>query len=297
MSQTALARPEPTPSIDKLRAEMEAAKRYVDSGLLPSGIRTPQQALTIMAVGRELGIAPTYALRNIHVIEGKPTCSAELLIALVRRAYGQGAIRVRDATSDSCTVEYREQGWDGISRLSFSLDDAKRAGLAAKPMWTKYPRAMLRSRAVSEAVRTAFPECIAGLYTPDELGASVRVDASGAVVFDDVAEDRPRLEAVDSPPKSRLRRWNDAWHAIVDGTWLDDEDHRHEFIRDWTEHRRSVERRTASLSEFLATATEDEAIALLDHVTQLSEAERARAHNPHPEPDFGPDPDAGTEPF
>jgi hypothetical protein len=38
---------------------------------------------------------------------------------------------------------------------------------------------MLRSRAVSEAVRTAFPECIANLYTAEEMGADVTVTESG----------------------------------------------------------------------------------------------------------------------
>jgi hypothetical protein len=47
---------------------------------------------------------------------------------------------------------------------------------------------MLRSRAVSETVRTAFPECIANLYTPEEMGADVTVTDDGGV------------EIVDAPP-------------------------------------------------------------------------------------------------
>lgn len=198
----ALAKPDATLTIDTLRAQMEAAKRFVDSGLLPSAIKTPQQALTIMQMGRELGIPPTYALRNIHVINGKPVAAAELLMALVRRTYGQAAIRVKESSNDACTVEYREQGWDGVSSLTFSIEDAKRAKLDSKDVWRAYPRAMLRSRAVSEVVRTAFPECIANLYTPEELGADVQVTADGTVEFVDVAA-RPNLEVVppsDGPP-------------------------------------------------------------------------------------------------
>lgn len=182
----ALAKPDATLTIDTLRAQMEAAKRFVDSGLLPSAIKTPQQALTIMQMGRELGIPPTYALRSIHVINGKPVAAAELLMALVRRTYGQAAIRVKDSSNDACTVEYREQGWDGVSSLTFSIEDAKRAKLDSKDVWRSYPRAMLRSRAVSGVVRTAFPECIANLYTPEELGADVVVTADGSVEFADV---------------------------------------------------------------------------------------------------------------
>lgn len=182
----ALTRPDATLTMDTLRAQMEAAKRFVDSGLLPAAIKTPQQALTIMQMGRELGIPATYALRNVHVINGKPVAAAELLMALVRRSYGQAAIRVKEATNEGCTVEYREQGWDGVASLTFTIEDAKRAKLDSKDVWKAYPRAMLRSRAVSEVVRTAFPECIANLYTPEEMGAEVMVTSDGGVEIVDV---------------------------------------------------------------------------------------------------------------
>ncbi len=202
----ALARPDATLTMDTLRVQMEAAKRFVDSGLLPAAIKTPQQALTIMQMGRELGIPATYALRNIHVINGKPVAAAELLMALVRRTYGQGAIRVKESSNDACTVEYREQGWDGVSSLTFTLEDAKRAKLDGKDVWRAYPRAMLRSRAVSEVVRTAFPECIANLYTPEELGADVVVTEDGGVEF---AEARPSLEVL-PPPQATVEMNPDA---------------------------------------------------------------------------------------
>lgn len=204
----ALTRPDASFTMDILRAQMEAAKRYVDSGLLPSGIKTPQQALTIMQAGREIGVPPTYALRNIHVISGKPTVSAELLMALVRRTYGQAAIRVASATNEGCTVEYREQGWDGVSSLTFTIEDAKRAKLDGKDTWKAYPRAMLRSRAVSEVVRTAFPECIAGLYTPEEMGAEVVVTSDGSVEFADVTPEKPAAAHIEPAASSDYETFN-----------------------------------------------------------------------------------------
>ncbi len=197
--ELALTKPDATMNEESLRVMMAAAQRYVASGLLPASIKTPQQALTIMQMGRELGIPATYALRNIHVINGKPVASAELLMALVRRTYGQGAIRVREATSESATVEYREQGWDGVSSLTFTIEDAARAKINQKEVWRAYPRAMLRSRAVSEAVRTAFPECIANLYTPEEMGADVTVTDDGEVQITVIeGESDPEAPATES---------------------------------------------------------------------------------------------------
>lgn len=293
-TELALTRPDPTLTMDVLRAQMEAAKRYVDSGLLPNGIKTPQQALTIMQVGREIGVPATYALRNIHVIEGKPTCAAELLMGLVRRTYGQAAIRVKDATNQSCTVEYREQGWDGVSSLTFTIEDAKNAGLAAKPMWTKYPRAMLRSRAVSEAVRTAFPECIAGLYTPEEMGAEVRVAADGTVEIAVDAStgaqsgtpDPGATRGVFSPPEPArgqkitfltsdedVKRWLGAWFGTVKGSSLDTNEARARFVRDWTRDWPKA-KQTDSLRTLFARMTADEAEEFLAHVRALMEDER-----------------------
>jgi hypothetical protein len=180
-AELALTRPEPMMDRDSLKTLMDQAVRYVDSGLLPASIKTPQQALIIMAQGRELGIPSTVALRQIVVVQGKPTCSAELMLALVHRTYGQSAMRVFKTDNESCTVQYRQQGWDGVSEYTFSLEDAKRANLLKNPTWTAYPAAMLRARAISATVRFAFPECLSGLYLPEELGADVEV-VDGQVV-------------------------------------------------------------------------------------------------------------------
>lgn len=186
VAELALTKPDPTLTEDGLRLMMAAAKRYVDSGLLPAEVNTPQKALVIMKAGRELGIPDTYALRNIHVVKGKPVCSSELLLALVRRTYGPGAIRVGKTSNTACTVQYREQGWDGISEYTFTIEDAKQAGVASSNTWRSYPAAMLRARCISAVVRFAFPEAIAGLYTPEELGAEVLVTDDGGVQVVDV---------------------------------------------------------------------------------------------------------------
>jgi hypothetical protein len=49
------------------------------------------------------------------------------------------------------------------------VDDAKRAGVAGKQNWQRYPRQMLRARVVSEGVRAAMPGVVLGLYTPEEV--------------------------------------------------------------------------------------------------------------------------------
>lgn len=219
--ELALTKPDPTLTEDKLRVMMAAAQRYVASGLLPAEVNTPQKALVIMKAGRELGIPDTYALRNIHVVKGKPVCSAELLLALVRRTYGPGAIRVGKTTNEACTVQYREQGWDGVSEYTFTIDDAKQAGVANSGTWRAYPAAMLRARCISAVVRFAFPEAIAGLYTPEELGAEVAVTDDGAVEVIGVPA-RPALEIVATEQTTMGERMAARRVVAEDGTVLKD---------------------------------------------------------------------------
>jgi hypothetical protein len=276
-TELALTKPDPTMDEQTLRVLMAAADRYVKSGLLPAEVNTPQKALVIMTAGRELGVPATYALRNIHVVKGKPVCSAELMLALVRRAYGPGAMRVGKTTNTACTVQYREQGWDGISEYTFTIEDAKQAGVAGGSSWRNYPAAMLRARCISAVVRFAFPECIAGLYTPEEMGAEIVVTDEGHVnVVDSTArplaalsDEHPNLtaqmeaerkaEAVQTCDKTR---WNLRWHATVKGTQYGTDDGRHDFMRWYTDGA------TDSLSTWLTDATDEDAEALIATITE-----------------------------
>jgi hypothetical protein len=271
----ALTRPEPMMDQQALATMLEQAERYVASGLLPASIKTAQQALIIMAQGRELGIPATVALRGIVVVNGKPTCSAELMMALVRRAYGQGAMRVAKTDSKSCTVQYRQSGWDGISENSFTIEEAEQAGLFKNPVWKQYPAAMLRARAISATVRFAFPECISGLYTPEELGASVKV-VDGEVV----PAEPPALSA---PDRCDAEHWNKAWHVAVKGTRFADDETRHKFIAWFTGGRFD------SLTTYLESATRGQAEDLIGSIEQRIAAEAKKSQSTRPLADVTPE--------
>ncbi len=155
-------------------------KTLIASGFLPKAIDKPQKAVAIMLKGQELRIPPMHSLSHIHIIEGRPTLSAELMVALVQRAGHK--LRVLETTSERCVVEgLRSDDPEYVARTEFTLDDAGRAGLLGKPAWKHYPAAMLRARAISSLCRFAFADVISGCsYTPEELGAEV--DEEGQVI-------------------------------------------------------------------------------------------------------------------
>lgn len=178
-----LANPDPTLTPEVIELMLREAQTYVDSGLLPTSIKTAAAAFLVMKAGRELGIPATYALRNIHIIQNRPTCSAELMLSLVHQRYGPSRILVKQSTDERCVVLCRPVGWDITTETVWTLEDARRAKLDQKETWKQYPRAMLRSRAVSEACRSHFPAAIAGMYTPEEIGAAVAVQDDGTVTI------------------------------------------------------------------------------------------------------------------
>lgn len=147
------------------------------SGLF--GAKTPEQAFVAIATGMELGLKPMQALRNIVVVQGRPTFSADGGFAVVRNHPEYGGI-VWDVCNDKearCKITRISKGGALKEEFvgSFTLKDAAAAGLANKDNWKHYPARMLRARALSYACRDAFPDVLNGLYTPDEIAPDTPV--------------------------------------------------------------------------------------------------------------------------
>jgi len=135
---------------------------------VPPGLRGNLPAiLACVATGRALGIADMSALRSIHIIDGKATFSAELMVQLVRR---KGHSITGEVSEGSATVTGTRADNGDTMTATWTLQMAERAGLLGKTNWKKYPEAMLWARAASQLCRMLFADCFAGAtYTPEEL--------------------------------------------------------------------------------------------------------------------------------
>ena len=181
------------PDAAQLQAMLQFADTLLKSGLLPSHIKSPQAAFAVIQKGRELNIPPLYALSNIVVISGKPTANAELMQALIYRDHGDDALRFVQTTNKAAVLAYKRRGWPKHEQFTFSIEDATLAGLIKNGPWMQYPAAMLRARAISAVARLAFADSIGGLYTSEELGATVAVTSEGEVVLEAVPEERTNV--------------------------------------------------------------------------------------------------------
>jgi hypothetical protein len=133
------------------------------SGLF--GIKTPDQALSLMLIAQAEGLHPAIAARDYHVIQGRPTLKADAMLARFQSAGGK--VEWHDLTDAEVSGTFSHPA-GGSARINWTMDMAKKANLTGKEVWKQYPRAMLRARVVSEGIRTVFPGVVVGVYTPEE---------------------------------------------------------------------------------------------------------------------------------
>jgi len=140
------------------------AVAFAKSGLF--GIKTPEQGIALMLIAQAEGLHPAVAARDYHVIQGRPALKADAMLARFQAAGGKVSWDVYSDTEVTGTFSHPS---GGSAKLSWTIAQAKAAGLTSKEVWRQYPRAMLRARVISEGIRTVYPGVSVGVYTPEEL--------------------------------------------------------------------------------------------------------------------------------
>ena len=173
---------EPT-SIEQGFKLAETIKR---SSLAPAGLQAPD-ILLVMATGRSYGWDTMKSLRSLYVVKGRVCMYADAIVGLVKASQECEYFMVVETTPETCTVETKRAGSPAPERITWSMDDAKRAGLwGQRGPWTSYPADMLRARASARLARAVYPDVVAGIYDPEEI-CEVREEpcVGTAVVVDD----------------------------------------------------------------------------------------------------------------
>ncbi|MGH3450142.1 MAG: hypothetical protein ACRDQW_05325 [Haloechinothrix sp.] len=152
------------------------ASMVSDTDFVPKPLRSKPAAITAaILAGREVGIPPMRALQHLHMVDGRPTMSAEQ-----KRAQALAAghdIVYAETTTTRCVVKGRRHGSDQWTTVTWSIDDAKAAKLDGKDNYRKHPRRMLQARATGELCDLLFPDATGGLATYEQL-----VDETDAAV-------------------------------------------------------------------------------------------------------------------
>lgn len=157
----------------------------------------PEEVATKILWGSSAGLDPVVSVQGIDIIQGSPAPSGGLIATVLERhpRYAYHVLRRDESRCDLAFYagDIGPQGspfngswvpgskpWENLKPgvafrgiESYTIEDAKRAGLTGKGPWKSYPRAMLYNRALSEGHRAFAADLFGGgkPYTPEELGA------------------------------------------------------------------------------------------------------------------------------
>lgn len=207
--QTAVAiPPQPTlyhsPDAERFAMEQRMARVFVESGLF-NDVKgsTPQQAIAQayvkIALGNSMGFSPAESMQGIDLIQGRPAISAQLRAARMQRAgfswaptstdrgcwlalmqAGRPIMVPRVDTSTGLIMRDRE-GSPLLEQatVSYTEEDAKKAGLLGKDNWKKDPSSMYFARAITRAQRRFAPGVLSGDILTREEAFDADPDAFG----------------------------------------------------------------------------------------------------------------------
>jgi len=147
-------------------------------------VKSQDQALVKILTGMELGVGPMTALQQIAVVNDKPVLGSALIAAKIKESGKYDYRRIGDNEKAVCIIlqkNLKGDAYEEIGRETWTIEDAKRAGLTGKNNWKNYPAAMLWARALTQAARMLCPDVFMGaVYAPEEMG--VEEDDDGNLV-------------------------------------------------------------------------------------------------------------------
>ena len=155
----------------------QMAQALSQSTIVPKDYQGNQaNAMVAIEIANRLQTSPLMVMQNLYVIQGRPSWSAQFLIASVNGSGKYDMELQYDEKSDKDGKPFSCQCWtmkDGrkVSGPVIDMEMAKAEGWTTKSMskWKTMPQIMLRYRAASFFARMNCPEMTLGFYTKDEV--------------------------------------------------------------------------------------------------------------------------------
>jgi len=192
------------------------------SGLYPN-LKSPAGAYAVVQYGYELGLGPMTSLQNINLIQGKPAANGQTMLSL---AMSRGVtFKVEEETHETCTILFKRGNME--YRSTFTVEDAKRAGLTGKDNWKKWPSEMLYWRTVAKGVRRIAPDAVMGLYTPDELSSGDVVDVAPQSA--PAANEKPSKPKTDTITQAQIK----ALQTVMGELGLESRENKKSVVNNW----------------------------------------------------------------
>lgn len=168
--------------IDTTTIEMLSglAERLHKAGVFGQEVTSADKAFAVLLKGHELGFTPMASAGSIAIIKGKVSLSADATIALCKRSPACLYLRLVESSEEVATYETQRHGDPSPTSLSYTIAQAKTAGLTGSQTWRAHAPAMLRARCGAAIARAVYPDLVAGIYDPDEVAEIVRSEPAPA---------------------------------------------------------------------------------------------------------------------
>jgi hypothetical protein len=180
------------------------------SGLF--GMKTPEQALALMLVAQAEGQHPATIAQDYDIIQGRAARKTHSVLARFQAAGGKVEWHALSDTEADATFSHPQ----GSARIRWTMDMARKIGLATKDNWKNYPRAMLRARCIAEGIRAAYPGAIGGLLVSEEaqdLPAPSKAMGPAEVVHPEIPADL--IEAARDAADKGMEQYGNWWQSIT----------------------------------------------------------------------------------
>lgn len=148
------------------------AKLIAKSDVLPKALqgKPANVYLALMAARDIAGLSEFTATQKLYVIDGKFAMYAELQRALVMAHEKCEYMTLVSNDGQEATWETHRTGYPKEVQWTYTLEDAKQAGLLSKDNWRKHTKDMLNARASAALCRLVYPDVLMGLsYSVEEL--------------------------------------------------------------------------------------------------------------------------------
>lgn len=172
-------------ALTTLDDQLTFASRLIELKMISDTFKTPQQVVIAFQYAKALDIPELLAVKNMYVVNGKPSLFAEGPLSLVQR--NPAFLKIREYFLDEeqkeiCpkNVNLNKKVYAAVTEVwrkgdtepqvdFFTLDDLKTAKLDVnsignkKDVWVKWERIMLRYKARSMALKSKFADMLAGI--------------------------------------------------------------------------------------------------------------------------------------
>lgn len=174
----------------QLSVAMREANAIAKAGdAVPKGYRgNPGAVLLARAWAENRGLDILTALQTVSFVQGRPVIDATMQRALADQAGYRITIPTADAQRAIVRVVEKSTG-EVIGEATYTLEDAKVAGLTGKENWKKNPEDMLVARATTRAVRRFAPAVMVGLVAGEDEMDEIAPDPV-AVLDSNAGEDQ-----------------------------------------------------------------------------------------------------------